>query len=381
MANNEMILSGKLWGEDGFKPGRLSVRDGRIAAVEYGEFKAVEGERVFGEAYLTPGLIDLQLNGGLGYDFTQQPETVDIVAAALPRWGVTGFLPTFITAPFETYIKALEFLGSRTSRVGAIALGAHIEGPYLNPAYRGAHDPAFVREPSLPEITRLLEYDTFKLMTLAPEEPGALEIVRALVKGSRLVAAGHSGATYEQGLAAFEAGILCATHLFNAMPRLHHREPGLVGASLAHPEATANLIVDGIHLHPAIVRLIYRLKGWQRVVLVTDAMAGLGMAPGRYELAGQAVIVDDSSARLAEAPDTLAGSILTLNAAIRNMINFSGCAPHEAVAMASLNPARLLGLDRTKGQLTPGYAADIAVFSPEWEPLLTLVGGQVSFGL
>ena len=379
MAQDELILSGNIWGEDGFRPGRLVVREGRIAAVEYGKFPALPGEQAFGEGFITPGLIDLQLNGGLGLDFTVQPEAVEPVAEALPRWGVTGFLPTFITAPAEVYSEALGYLRDRVPGKGAVALGAHVEGPYLNPAYRGAHNPAFIREPSLPEVNRLLDYGSLKFMTLAPEEPGGPEIARRLAQRGALVAAGHSGATYEQGMAAFEAGVKCATHLFNAMPRLHHREPGLVGAALDHPGVTANLIVDGIHLHPAIVRLIYRAKGWERVVLVTDAMAGMGMPPGRYDLAGQTVIVDENSARLADAPDTLAGSILTLNAAVRNMIEFCGCPPHEAVAMASLNPARLLGLDGSKGRLAEGYAADIAVFGTDWETKLTVIGGKVYF--
>jgi N-acetylglucosamine-6-phosphate deacetylase len=373
----ELVLSGNIWHEDGFKPGRVTVREGRIAGISYGE-TAGSGDFDFGAAYITPGLIDLQLNGGLGLDFTVQPETVNIVAAALPRWGVTSFLPTFITAPIETYHHALGFLRDRQPQPGALVLGAHLEGPYLNEAFRGAHDPQFIREPSLGELHHLLAYGTLKFLTLAPEEPGSLELIHAAIENKVLVATGHSGATYEQGLAAFEAGAACATHLFNAMPPLHHRKPGLVGAVLDSPTATANLIVDGIHLHPAIVRLVYRLKGWQRVVLLTDAMAGLGMPPGRYDLAGQAVIVDEKSARLVSS-GSLAGSILTLNDALKNMVEFTGCAPHEAVGMATLNPARLLGLADHKGRLEAGFDADIAVFGDNFEPLLTIVGGEVVF--
>ena len=379
MSETELVLSGNIWSESGFKSGRLIIREGQIVQVDFSPASSLEADFDFGEAYITPGLIDLQLNGGLGFDFTQQPETVDIVAETLPKWGVTSFLPTFITAPIETYHTALQYLRDRQpAKSAAHALGAHLEGPYLNLDFRGAHDRNFIREPSLGELNRLLAYDTLKFITLAPEEPGSLELIRLAAAHGILIAAGHSGATYEQGLAAFEAGATCATHLFNAMPPLHHRKPGLVGAVLENPNVTANLIVDGIHLHPAVVRLIYRLKGWQRVCLVTDAMAGLGMAPGRYELAGQAVIVDEKSARLADR-DTLAGSILTLNDALRNMVEFSGCPPHEAVNMATLNPARLLGIADQKGCLQAGFDADIAVFSPDFEPLLTIVGGAVVF--
>lgn len=379
MSKSDLILSGNLWSESGFKPGRVVIRDGRIAALDFSPASPSEADFDFGEALITPGLIDLQLNGGLGLDFTQQPETVEIVAEAVSKWGVTAFLPTFITAPFETYHAALQYLQDRKpARPGAHVLGAHLEGPYLNPAFRGAHDASFIREPSLGELNRLLTYSSLKFITLAPEEPGGLELIRQAAAHGILLATGHSGATYEQGLAAFAAGATCATHLFNAMPPLHHRKPGLVGAVLDRPDVTANLIVDGIHLHPAIVKLIYRLKGWQHTCLVTDAMAGMGMAPGRYELAGQVVVVDKTSARLAER-DTLAGSILTLNAALRNMVEFSGCPPYEAVAMATVVPARLLGIADHKGRLQPGFEADIAVFSPDFEPLLTIAGGTVVF--
>jgi N-acetylglucosamine-6-phosphate deacetylase len=379
MSEGDLVLSGNIWSETGFKPGRVVVRAGRIAGVDFSPGPAPKADFDFGEALITPGLIDLQLNGGLGLDFTQQPDTVEVVAEALPRWGVTAFLPTFITAPVETYHTALQYLQDRKpAKPGAQALGAHLEGPYLNPAFRGAHDVNFIREPSLGELNRLLAHSSLKFITLAPEEPGSLELIRLAASHGILIAAGHSGATYEQGLAAFEAGATCATHLFNAMPPLHHRKPGLVGAVLDHPTATANLIVDGVHLHPVIVKLVYRLKGWQHTCLVTDAMAGMGMGPGRYDLAGQVVVVDEKSARLAER-DTLAGSILTMNVALRNMVEFSGCPPHEAVAMATLVPARLLGLDGQKGRLQPGFDADIAVFSPDFEPLLTVAGGTVVF--
>lgn len=378
MAASELVLSGNIWSESGFKPGRLVLEGGKIARTEF-EGASGKVDFDFGDAYITPGLIDMQLNGGLGYDFTVQPDTVDPVAEALPKWGVTSFLPTFITAPIETYHTALQFLRDRQpSKPGAIVLGAHLEGPYLNPGFKGAHDENYIREPSLGELNRLLAYDTMKFMTLAPEEPGSLELIRRATEHNVLVATGHSGATYEQAVAAFEAGASCATHLFNAMPPLHHRKPGLVGAVLENPDVTANLIVDGIHLHPTIVRLIYRLKGWQRVVLVTDAMAGLGMPPGRYDLAGQIVIVDEKSARLADR-DTLAGSILTMNDALKNMVEFTGCPPHEAVNMATVNPARLLGLEKQKGRLEAGLDADIAVLSRNFEPLLTIVDGQVVF--
>ncbi|HEX2914326.1 MAG TPA: N-acetylglucosamine-6-phosphate deacetylase [Chloroflexia bacterium] len=383
MSQAEIALKGNVWTEEGFRPGRVTLHGKQIQSVEFEEGAAVDPEALM----ITPGLIDLQINGAIGYDFTVQPDSLVAVAEALPRWGVTTFLPTYITAPLEAYKSALEYLKAYAEDgiPGAVPLGAHIEGPYLNPKFRGAHDPSQVREPSMPEVKSLLAVrkdgqPLLKLFTLAPEEPGALEIISLLAREGVLVAVGHSGATYEEGMQAFENGARCATHLFNAMPPLHHRNPGLVGAALDYPTATTNLIVDGIHLHPAIVKMIYKVKGWRHVTLVTDAMAGMGVPPGQYVLAGQTVIVDDTSARLADSPGTLAGSILTLDAAIRNMIAFTGCEPHEAVAMATLNPAHLLGLEDQKGRLAPGYDADIAVFDADFKPYMTIVGGRKVFG-
>ena len=391
MAQSRQVLSGQVWTPTGFVPGQVWIRDGKITAVDVNTGRAgVTAERAFDGAYITPGLIDLQINGAVGYDFTRQPDSVANVAEALPRWGVTGFLPTFITAPLDVYQEAFRVVKESSGPGSALVLGLHFEGPYLNPAYRGAHDPDLIREPSLAEVRQLLQAQSdsptsLRMVTLAPEQPGALDVIRELVGRGVLVAVGHSGATYEETGRAFEAGAGCVTHLFNAIPALHHRRPGPVGAALEADQIVVNLIVDGVHLHPAVVGLIYRLKGWQGITLVTDAIGGMGMPAGQYDLAGQSVIVDETSARLADAPDTLAGSILTLNRALRNMVEFTGCPPHEAVAMATLGPARLLGLDRqnpsgpAKGRLAPGYDADIAVFSPDFEPLLTLVGGQVAF--
>ena len=391
MAQSRVVVSGQIWTPEGFVPGQVWIQDRKITAVEYHKGAAnVPGELNYSDAYITPGLLDLQLNGGIGYDFTRDPETMSEVAAALPRWGVTGFLPTFITASLSTYYEAFAIPPHKINPTSAEVLGAHVEGPYLSAAYRGAHDVSLIRDPSLKETLELLKAQDhsslkIRMTTIAPEKPGALEVIRELVKHGVIVAVGHSAATYEEALKAFEAGASCITHLFNAMSSLHHRQPGLVGAALEDNDIIVNLIVDGIHLHPAIVRLIYRLKGWQRILLVTDSMAGMGMAPGTYELAGQSVIVDHDSARLTNSPATLAGSILTLDHALANMVEFVGCPAHEAVAMATLVPAKMLGLDQphetlpAKGRLAAGYDADIAIFTPEFKPLLTMIGGQVAY--
>jgi N-acetylglucosamine-6-phosphate deacetylase len=375
----EQILIGKILDQQSkeFRPGRVRLDGARIKAVEWGEFGPEDGAKGRPESFIAPGFIELQLNGGLGEDFTEKPEAVYPVAAALPRWGVTSFLPTVITSTDETYLHALKVIGEAQGKVkGAKILGVHLEGPFLNPQYRGAHNPTWLQTPVVAKIKAALETGPLRLLTLAPELPNATEVIGFAAERGVLVSMGHSGATYEQAEAGRKAGARYATHLFNAMPPLHHRNPGLIGAVLATPEVTAGIIVDGIHLHPAIVKMIWQAKGVDHLNLVTDAMAGMGMPPGNYQLSGQHVIVDETSARLENG--TLAGSILTLDQAVRNMQEWTGCSLAEALQMVTLNPARLLGLEN-KGQIRPGFDADLVVLNGKGEVELTLVAGQVAF--
>ena len=286
-------------------------------------------EVIVEDLLLAPGLIDLQINGAFGLDFTDTPSAIWEVAAQLPRYGVTAFLPTIITSPAETVCAAQEVLrqGPPVGFRGAIPLGLHLEGPFLNPEKRGAHNPAYLRLPDAEAIAGWSRDKGVRLVTLAPELPGAIEAIRSLVARGVVVSAGHSMATVEEARAGIEAGITYGTHLFNAMPTLDHREPGLAGALLADTHVTVGMIVDGIHLHPDVVALSWRVKGKQQVSLVTDAMSALGMGPGVYRLGDSNVTVDGISARL---PDgRLAGSLLSLDQAVRNLVEFTGCAPAE----------------------------------------------------
>ncbi len=331
-----------------------------------------------GGSTAAPGFIDLQLNGGFGLDFTQNPETIWQVAAGLPRYGVTSFLPTIITSPAETTRKAQEVWrsGPPAGFLGANALGLHLEGPMLNPAKKGAHNPAYIRLPSLDLIADWTPENGVWLVTLAPEMPGALAVIAELNRRGVLVSAGHSMATYAEAEQGFAAGIRKGTHLFNAQPPLDHRQPGLAAAILTNPQVKAGLIPDGIHVHPAMVKLAWQAKGQEGIVVVTDAMAALGMPPGEYLLGDYAVRVDETSARLANG--TLAGSILTLDAAVRNMIEFCGCSLAEAAATVTDSPAKLLGLSN-KGQLTPGADADLVLLDPNGCVQATYIGGQLAY--
>jgi N-acetylglucosamine-6-phosphate deacetylase len=290
-------------------------------------------------------VIDLQINGAGGHDLTEEPERLWDVAAVLPRYGVTAFLPTLVDPSWSIVDRARAALGGGppSGFGGATPLGWHVEGPFLAASRAGAHDPARFLAPSVEPIADWSPATGIRIVTLAPELPGALEVVEALAANGVVVSAGHSAATWAQAKAGFDAGIRSVTHLFNAMARLDHREPGLPGAALADDRVTIGMIPDGLHVHPGLIALVRRTVGPERLAVVTDAIAALGVAPGRHTLAGREVLVDETACRL---PDgTLAGSLLGLDAAVRNLAEFTGCSLDEARLAATTVPARLLGLE------------------------------------
>ena len=367
---------------DGLLPdGAVLVEAGRITAVDTAanlpcpeHATAVSGAGLF----LAPGFIDLQLNGAFGHDFTTDPSTIWRVAADLPRYGVTRFLPTIITSPPETVRHAQAVLaGGRPAdtKKGARPCGLHIEGPFFNPAKKGAHNPAYLRLPSPTAVADWTAANHVALVTLAPELDGAGETIRALRQQGVQVSAGHSLATLAEAQAGFAAGIGYGTHLFNAMPPLGHREPGLAGALLTSDTITG-IIPDGIHVHPEMVRLAWQLKK-ENLNLVTDAMAALGQPPGQYQIGDLAVTVTDTSARLADG--TLAGSILALDTAVQNLIRFTHCTLPEAVTTVTRTPARLLEKTDQLGQIAPGFPADLVWLTAVGEVRRTMVAGEIAY--
>jgi N-acetylglucosamine-6-phosphate deacetylase len=358
--------------------GWLRLANGLIDTVSKAPLPETE-EPVLDAAGLlvAPGFIDLQLNGGWGHDFTADPTTIWPVAAQLPAGGVTSFLPTIITAPPPQIVAAQAVLaaGPPAGWQGATPLGLHLEGPFLNPAKKGAHDPAYLRPPSLEAVADWSPAAAVRLVTLAPELPQATAVIETLSAQGVVVSAGHSLATYRQAQAALAAGISYGTHLFNAMPSLHQRQPGLAAALLADTAVTVGIIADGLHVHPALVKLAWQLLGPTRFNLVTDGMAALGCPPGQYRLGPTHVTVDTNSARLADG--TLAGSLMPLDQTLRNLMAYSGCTLVEAVATVTAVPARLLQIDHQKGVIAPGHDADLVLLTPDGQVVITIIQGEI----
>ncbi len=327
---------------------------------------------------VAPGFIDLQFNGAFGHDFTADPSSIWTVAAQYARYGVTAFLPTIITSPLETVAAARAIvLDIPADFRGALPLGLHVEGPFLNPKKKGAHNPDYLQSPTVDAVRDWSPETGVRIFTLAPELPGALDVIRSLTERGVVVSAGHSMATYDEAVAGFDAGIRYGTHLFNAMPAFAHREPGLIGALLADPRVTVGFIADGIHTHPSVIGIIWRaLEGW-RMSLVTDAMAALGMPAGQHLLGDYDVYVDETSARLADG--TLAGSILSLDQALRNVIRFTGCTPNEALGAMTTTAARVLGLEEERGRVAAGSRADLVLLTADLHVHSTIVGGEVVY--
>ena len=361
----------------------IRIEGGRVTSIGPARRNGAPPGAAHGEAHVdgagllaSIGLLDLQVNGAAGHDLTSDPESIWAVGAALPRSGVTAFLPTLVSPAFDVVDRAREaFLaGPPDGYTGATPLGWHVEGPFLNPARAGAHDPACLCAPNAPAVAGWSPETGVRIATLAPELPGALEIVRALAARGVTVSVGHTEATRDEAAAAFDAGARFVTHLFNAMPK-DHTAPGVVAAALADERVTVGIIPDGLHVEPERVALVHRSVGTKRLAIVTDAIAALGMPPGRHRLANRDVEVDEESARLPSG--VLAGSVLSLDEGVRNLAAYAGIAADEALLAATATPADLLGLP-ARARLAAGGIGDLVLFDANLAPVLTVVGGRVA---
>ncbi len=370
-----LIKNAKILTPNGERKGDCLIQEGKIAAL--GDHISAENTPTLNATnlYLAPGFIDLQCNGGFGHDFTADPTTIWKVASQLPQFGVTSFLPTTITSPLETVVAAQKVLREESSPLAARVLGLHVEGPYLNPQKKGAHNLDYLREPNVTEIGAWSAENNVRLVTLAPELPNAHAMIAQLRERGVVVSAGHSMATFDEAIAAFDAGVRYGTHLFNAMPPLHHRNPALVGALLHDERVTVGIIPDGVHVDPTLVNMVWQVAGG-RINVVTDAMAAMGWSAGAYRLGDRTVTVDETTARLEDG--TLAGSIVTLDVAVQNFWEWTGCSVAEAIQAVTEVPADLLGL-KNKGWIEVGNDADLVLLDQNLNIKRTIIGGETAY--
>lgn len=373
-----MLLTNGLVFKDGaFHKGLdVLVQEDRIAHI--GEGISRDNQQVVNlqGQFVTPGMIDLHIHGMMGADMMQGQQAVQTMGKALARHGVTGFLPTTVAASAQAVLAALEGAQqAQNAPEGAAVLGVHLEGPFINPQLKGALNPKYITHASVEKYREMTGKfaPMVKQITMAPDIPGSLETAKVLADEGVTVSIGHTCATYDQACEACRHGFTQVTHTFNAQTPIHHRDPGTAGAALTMDELTCEFIADLIHVHPAVLRMGALLKGPQRMVLVSDAMAACGMGDGEYSLGALRVIVKDGQARLPEG--NLAGSTLTLDKAVFNMIHHAGIAPEKVIPMATSTPARQCKAHQ-RGALQAGFVADLCVFDADWHLARTLLRGQ-----
>ena len=366
----------------------LTVEDGVISEISSRATKEIPANASlvdFGEAVLTPGFVDIHMHGGAGVDLMRaSPPELPVLGKFLASHGVTGYFPTTVAAPLDATYAALGRLAdaieakqtaSNGNRVQARPLGIHLEGPFLSHKRRGVHPPENLVSPTLEIFERLWQAARghVRMMTIAPEIPGALEVIAEAARRKVCVSIGHSDAEMPIAQEAVKAGARHATHTFNAMRPLDHRDPGIIGEVLSDDRISADIIVDGIHVAPSVVKLFLRAKGRNRAVLITDAISATGMPDGRYQLGPIEVDVKDGKCT---SNGSLAGSVLTMERAVRNVTQLSNWSLRDAVQAATLNPARAVGLTRHHGNLVKGAEANFVVLNKNGEVITTIIRGR-----
>jgi len=331
-----------------------------------------------------PGFIDVHIHGANGADVMDATEeALDIMSETLPREGTTSFLATTMTQSDKAIEKALEnagnYIGKQPKTGKAEILGIHLEGPFVNSKRAGAQPLEHIIDPNLDVFKRwqTLAKDTIKLVTMAPEQPGGLELIRYLKETGVIASIGHSDATYDEVDEAIKTGANHVTHLFNQMRGLHHREPGVVGAAFLREELKVEIIADGIHVRPEMVKLAYKQKGSEGILLITDSMRAKCLKNGHYDLGGQDVAVQDGKAVLHDG--TLAGSILKLGNAMKNMLAYTGCSLEDVMNMTSVNPAKQLNMFGQKGSISKGKDADIVILDDNLDVFMTFCRGTLAY--
>jgi N-acetylglucosamine-6-phosphate deacetylase len=363
----------------------IFVEDGMITDLASRSAREIPGNATlidFADAVVAPGFVDIHMHGGAGLDVMLASETeLPRLGRFLTQHGVTGYFPTTVAAPIDDTCASLERLANiieagqaSTNGPQARALGIHLEGPFLSHARRGVHPPENLALPTVAFFERLWQASRghVRMLTIAPELPGALEVIAEAARRKVCVSIGHSDANLPEAQAGVRAGARHATHTFNAMRPLDHRDPGILAEVLTDPQVSADIIVDGIHVSPAVVRLFLKAKGIDGSVLITDATAAAGMPDGRYQLGPMLVDVKDGMCTI---DGKLAGSVLTMDRAVRNLMEFGSWSLKDAVRAATLNPAQAAGLP-LQGRLSAGAEASFNVLSPAGEVQKTIVRGR-----
>ncbi|GAA0720863.1 N-acetylglucosamine-6-phosphate deacetylase [Clostridium malenominatum] len=384
-----VIVNGKIITKDCVLKGKGLLFDEKIREIiDANEFRDIAEKNVnekieiidAKENYISPGFIDLHIHGSGGSDTMDGSiEDLKVISKVISKNGVTGFLPTTMTMSREKIYRALDIIkeGMNMELGGAKIFGTHLEGPFINEKFKGAQKEEYIISPDI-DFVKGYE-DVIKIITLAPEKDNNFNFISKVKEETNIVLSiGHSNATYEEAMKAVDMGISYGTHTFNAMTPLNHRKPGVVGAIFSS-KISCELIADKIHVHPGIFQMFVDIKGKEKVILITDSMRAGCMKDGISELGEQKVIVKDNSARLEDG--TLAGSILTLNKAVRNVLENTKLQLHEVIAMATLNPARVIHMDSKKGSIEVGKDADIIIFDDELNIKHTIIEGKTIFQL
>lgn len=374
------VVNGKIITENGLLFNEALLFDNTIVGiVPEKEIENYELEELIdaGGLYVSPGFIDIHTHGTAGHDIMDgQEAAIRAISEKLTCSGVTGFLATTMTMNFNSIKKALDMIkGAMRKSYGAKVLGCHLEGPFISRKFPGAQNAHYIIEP---DFSQMEEYkDIIKIVTMAPEVKNSQKFIKKCVSANIVVSIGHSCATYAETLSAISLGAGSITHTFNAMTPFHHRDPGMAGAAMDNISVNCELIADNIHVHPGVQRILLKAKGIDKITLVTDSIRASGMGEGSYELGGQMVIVKANCARLENG--TLAGSILTMNQALKNFRTNTGISVEEAVKTVTFNPAKLLGIDSKSGSLQEGKDADIVIFNENFNILYTFVSGHLCY--
>lgn len=382
-----IALTGNVILPDEVLPGGVVLLEGEnIAGVFYNESGLPENDieyRRYGDAWISPGLIDVHLHGALGHEVMDADvDGLREIARHQALCGVTGFFPATLTGPTDAVCRAVDSVKKAAAlSLDSEVLGIHLEGPFVSMKRKGAQDPKYIRDINRSDLDRLYEATAGlrTLITVAPEVGDNLSFIPEMVEHGFVVSMGHSDETWEQGLRAVKAGVSHATHLFNAWREFQHREPGGIGAAMDSNEVYAELISDGIHVHPSFLRLAIARKGKDRICLITDSLGVSGLPDGTYKWGELEIVLKGREVRLSDS-GVLAGSILHLNQGVRNIIEWTGAEVWEVVNMASLNPARNLGLDDRVGSIAAGKLANIAVLDKEFGVIDTWLRGRSVLG-